>query len=134
MAKRKKAVRTTSKTEKPESHVLIPWLDDLCKRAGANENLTGKARQEWLAKYIEALLFEDPSSAFDINQIKYWRHCPCCYGSYGGKGIRTSHTHMGAIQRRYYKCDQCGWRWSVDIHTSKLPDIRRINWGTEGEE
>lgn len=39
-----------------------------------------------------------------------WRKCRLCYAGYGGIG-RAYHTSQ---RTRYYKCQECGYSWSVD--------------------
>lgn len=44
-------------------------------------------------------------------KIPKWRQCPLCWGNYKGVGKVRSTQGM----RRYYKCCECGFSWSVDL-------------------
>ena len=46
------------------------------------------------------------------------RQCPICYRGLGGAGnIRFSEKISGTLQRRYYRCNQCGHHWTVDVRS-----------------
>lgn len=46
------------------------------------------------------------------------RQCPICYGGKGGKGVEKWWRRVsGTMVKRCYKCDQCGFDWTVDVRT-----------------
>lgn len=49
-------------------------------------------------------------------RIPTWRQCPLCWGNYNGVGKATSTQN----RKRYYKCDQCGFNWHVELTISSI--------------
>ena len=56
----------------------------------------------------ELKVAEEPVKRDDTPE---YRKCRLCYTGYGGIG-RAYHTSQ---RTRYYKCQECGYSWSVDL-------------------
>jgi hypothetical protein len=58
--------------------------------------------------------------------VPTYQRCPICYGNYGGIGVsRGLYRKSSTLHRRYYKCDQCVYSWTVDLTPEQvrtLPD------------
>jgi hypothetical protein len=72
------------------------------------KNMRGRPDQ----KQLPPLQVVEPKKV-DPPVIDEWRKCPLCFSGYGGIGV-AYHT---AGRKRYYKCRECGHRWTFDFES-----------------
>lgn len=56
--------------------------------------------------------------------VPWFKQCPSCYPGHGGVGIQSGKSRQKSVV--YYRCDQCGWTWSLPRSKIEGPPLTNM--------